>query len=816
MRAYLSILRDSFREAFVSKALWAMLALIGLLLIVCACFGYKERTNTKFVRGDVIDARLIAARIIKDEDPTIVHIRGLIDEDDLSGLENIATPPKNSKKDQRNNGDFFRQLSRVTQVLNKLVEDEKTYDRDVWTSLPKSGELADLAAKDPKSLKTSEMHRRNRMLVERALREHLRYRPSERVAVTFVTFETPDTVALTKERLEVIIKTFVIPTILSVVVGIVGILFAVAITSPIIPRMYDQGALHLLLSKPVSRSLVFVTKFFGGCAFILFYISLLLTGLFLILGVRFEIWNTGLLWCIPVFVFSFSIFYSVSALAGAIWKNAIVSLAMTAVFWAGCTTVGVTYAIMKQMVDQSRIVRLTGEDDEFWAVREGGQVTVWDKESKKWLDFGGGRGNQLWLGPIEDKKNDRVIAASAFSAPFMAMTPRYEMFSSTEQAGWSRKAITALPNGSIGLFALPSGQPIVVTSSGVLALEDPAPEESEDEEDDEAEEGEAEEGEAEEGEAEKGEAEEGDESADGEVVAEENGEGGIGGFFGNLFGNKGPLKPMGPKERLKLSTPARAAMTPSGEIYLVDAARLVVLKLSDDGQFVVQRDVDFQLPVEEELDDDETPEPVVPQFIQATDTHVLMGTTDGDVLLYDAAKLNLLKRFRPLKWNDEPRFVFTSQSEEKFYLLNHGHTVQVVDADEQKFFEPNWPHQGEISAFRPLPKGKAAIVSTGDRVTILDIESADTDSEHVPNMPKWVWFFRSILSPVYRVFPRPGDLEQTVQYLTSQETSVNISTADIMGSARVTIDPWDPIRANLVFIVIMMIVSCLYIERQEL
>ena len=58
MRAYLSILRDSFREAFVSKALWAMLALIGLLLIVCACFGYKERTNTKFVRGDVIDDRL--------------------------------------------------------------------------------------------------------------------------------------------------------------------------------------------------------------------------------------------------------------------------------------------------------------------------------------------------------------------------------------------------------------------------------------------------------------------------------------------------------------------------------------------------------------------------------------------------------------------------------------------------------------------------------------------------------------------------------------------------------------------------------------
>ena len=792
MRPYLSILRDSFREAFVSKALWAMLALIGLLLIVCACFGYRERTSTLFIPGDVNDAQSVAIRIVNDEDPQVAHLRSLIGAKEMKQLKRIATPPEDAENEDERRV-FFQQLNRVTEILNGLVKNDETYDKEVWTRLPESGELSELVAKGD-SLKTVERHRRNRLLVEQALREHLRYRPPERVAVTFATMETPEEVALTKEQLDGMIKTFIIPTILSIVVGIVGILFAVAITSPIIPRMYDQGALHLLLSKPVSRSLVFVTKFFGGCAFIVLYISLLLSGLFLILGVRFGIWNPGLLYCIPVFVFSFSIFYSVSALAGAIWKNAIVSLAMTAIFWFGCTTVGVTHAVMKSFVDQKRIVRLTGDDDEFWGVRESGQVTVWDKDKESWSDFRGGRGNQRWLGPIEDTKNDRILVATASDRPFMAVSGRYELFSSTAENGWAREDVATLPSESVALFSLPSGTPIVATATGVLELQDPKSANSDKEE------------------------LPGDEAATEDAKDDANQGGGIAGLWNNVFGNKeGPLKPIGPKERLSLTAPVRAAMTPTGEIYLVDSSRLVVLKLNGEGQFEVSRDEKFRLPKSEKKKDEEdkADTPVVPLFIQATDKHVLMGTLEGDVLLYNA-DLKLLKTFRPLKWNDEPRFAFTSPTSEKFYVLNYRHTMQVVDAREQTFTEPNWPHQGEISAFRTLPNEKVALVSTGDRVTILDVKKNKTEREDVADVPTWVWIFRSVLSPLYQVFPRPGDLEQTVQYLTSQKTSISPTASDTMGTTRVAIDPWDPIRANLIFIVVMLIVSCVYIERQEL
>jgi hypothetical protein len=813
MRAYLAILHDSLREALVSKAMWAMLSLISILLIVSACFGYREKISTLFDPGDIIDPNLLAFRILNEEGPEFDHVRSLIAEDDLEQLEDVASTGQQGKN-MGGRRALFDALQHVNIVLNKLVTEEQLYDKKVWTDLPSDAELSELMAIKDGSLKSADLERRNRLLIETALREQLRFRPQKRVAVTFATMEiTPESLPLTKERLEVLVKTFFIPPILSFVIGFVGILFAIAITSPIVPRMYDQGALHLLLSKPVSRSLVFVTKFFGGCAFILLYISLLLGGLFLTLGVRFGIWNFGLIWCIPIFVFSFSIFYSVSALAGAIWKNAIVSLAMTAVFWLACTTVGGTYGVMKSFVDLSRIVRLTAADDEdFFGLRESGQITVWDQGTGSWLDFGGGRGgNQLWLGPIEDKKNERILAGSATMPPFTSIRPRFQLISTSAENGWAREELYTLSSDAIGLFLLPSGVPVVVTTAGVFAIGDPirtaVDSEGENESSDDSPVEVT-------GDEVTGDEVTGDEVTGDEQPKSEEKKGGIMAMIRDRFRSADdPLQPLGPEERLLLTAPAQAAMSPAGDIYLLDATRLVVLTQGEEGQFTVRRDVAFSLPKSDKKDE---AEPTSIMFIRATNKHVLIGTSDGDVLLYDVAKLQLKEKFHALKWNDEFRFVFTSPCSEQFYLLNHENTVQVVDAEEKKFFEPNWPQQGEISAFHPLAGGKGAIISTGDRLTIFDIESHEIEREHTPEAPPWVKVFRSVVTPIHSVFPQPGDLDQTVLYLTSEKTSISTAAADMMGSARTTIDPWDPIRANLIFIVIMLAISCVYIERQEL
>src|SRR5690606_3275462 len=120
-----------------------------------------------------------------------------------------------------------------------------------------------------------------------------------------------------------------------------GVFVALLVTASIVPQMLDAGACDLLLSKPVSRPLLLLSKFLGGCAFILLCAAFLHGGLWLIAGLRFGIWNAGLLYSIPVFVFVFAIYYSVSAAAAMIWRNAVVSIVCAILFWAMCFTVGV-------------------------------------------------------------------------------------------------------------------------------------------------------------------------------------------------------------------------------------------------------------------------------------------------------------------------------------------------------------------------------------------------------------------------------------------------------------------------------------------
>src|SRR5207245_2704518 len=116
----------------------------------------------------------------------------------------------------------------------------------------------------------------------------------------------------------------------------IGLMIAVLVTAPIIPQMLDPGSLHLLLSKPLARSLLYIAKFLGGCAFVLLAASYLFFGLWLIFGVQWRIWEPQILWCIPVYTFVFATYYSVTTLAGAIWRNTIVSVIITFLFWAAC------------------------------------------------------------------------------------------------------------------------------------------------------------------------------------------------------------------------------------------------------------------------------------------------------------------------------------------------------------------------------------------------------------------------------------------------------------------------------------------------
>ena len=138
----------------------------------------------------------------------------------------------------------------------------------------------------------------------------------------------------------------------------------------------------MLLCKPVIRWVLFLVKFFGGCAFILLNAGYFIVGLWLILGVRFGLWSHSLLWCIPLFLFLFVIYYSVSALAAVLWKNAIVSIVITILFWGACFTVGMAKGLIEQFaINPGRIVTLVPRPDVLTAVNQSGHLLEWRDDS---------------------------------------------------------------------------------------------------------------------------------------------------------------------------------------------------------------------------------------------------------------------------------------------------------------------------------------------------------------------------------------------------------------------------------------------------
>ena len=131
--------------------------------------------------------------------------------------------------------------------------------------------------------------------------------------------------------------------------GVAGVFVAVLVTASMIPQTFEAGSVDLLLSKPISRSWLFLAKFVGGCAFIAINAAYFIGGLWLMLGLRFGLWNQRLLWAIPLYLFLFAIYYSVSALAGIVWRNAIVSVVMAVVFWFVCWTLGTANTLVESI-----------------------------------------------------------------------------------------------------------------------------------------------------------------------------------------------------------------------------------------------------------------------------------------------------------------------------------------------------------------------------------------------------------------------------------------------------------------------------------
>ncbi len=104
-------------------------------------------------------------------------------------------------------------------------------------------------------------------------------------------------------------------------------------TSSIFPDFLADGAVDMVLSKPLSRSKVFFVKYLGSLLFAFLQVAVFCVGSFLCIGFRLDRWEWGLFMAVPLVVLVYSYLYSIVALVGVITRSAIAAILLTGVFW---------------------------------------------------------------------------------------------------------------------------------------------------------------------------------------------------------------------------------------------------------------------------------------------------------------------------------------------------------------------------------------------------------------------------------------------------------------------------------------------------
>lgn len=656
MRAYLAVLKDSFREALASRVLWILIVVTTLVLAILAPLGIREQ---------------------KIESPT----------PQTAAADEDAESDKNSRKEETG------------------------------------------------------------------------------IAVTYLGWSATDPFPMSHAQAIQMVKT-VLAGIIDFFVGTLGVLTAILVTSPIMPQTFEPGAIDLLLSKPVSRALLFLTKFCGGCAFITLVAAYFIAGLWLIVGFQFDIWSARVFLAIPVLLFLFSIYYSVSSLAGIIWRNAIVSVIITVLFWLLCFTVGAAKQVVEALlVTPDRIVRLFPADQALLGTTDQGLVRQWNAAEAVWQDVFLPEGRptrvgafaipQAMIGPVYDPAHDRLLAID--SGPrgrrgaFGFLGAAEPLLIGTRADAWKRSKGPTAPVGTIALFARPGGEVVAMTKAAAYRLVE-------------------------------------DESKASEPAEKRM-----------KFVRSGPEPP------LKLESSAAAAINPdTGGLAVFSRGTLTVLEAGAAEKYRRKTEKEIVSPKEASA-----------AVVAYGGQTIVLALSDGRVLVLDAADLSTKAEYKPAGSNP-PRFAAASPGGRWLAVSFHTRQFWLYDAREQRPANLSFSGSGDISAAAFSAPNELWLADRSVRATQYELDPFRVETRFAPPMAPIEMAYRYAILPIYTIFPKPGELGNVVSYLLTGEKSMGQDPMrQDLSQGRITIDVAGPIWSSLVFLAVVLTGTCLYISRAD-
>jgi ABC-type transport system involved in multi-copper enzyme maturation permease subunit len=115
-----------------------------------------------------------------------------------------------------------------------------------------------------------------------------------------------------------------------------GILLALLWTAGFVPGFLEPASAAVLLVKPVPRWALLAGKYLGVLAFVAVQAALFVGGTWVALGLKTGIWHTAYLWCVPILVLHFAVFFSFSALVGVCTRSTVACVVSSLALWFVC------------------------------------------------------------------------------------------------------------------------------------------------------------------------------------------------------------------------------------------------------------------------------------------------------------------------------------------------------------------------------------------------------------------------------------------------------------------------------------------------
>lgn len=383
MNHFFAIMKESLWSTMASRLLYFEIGGVILLLLALLPFTYSEEVVFEVSPRDINRPQAFAEQWLsagQRDDASAAHLfwKQLAAEQQ----ETVRQIAQNELPARRGRGSSAR--NQLSEILNEVVVSSEVWNDPFWIGNIDGRETKQLW--ESRGSLTSVYHQRlNRLLLQEAFRGQIRS-PSETNAILmYGTFKTVN-LGMSRIGLEALIRSWA-PFVLDKFVLTIGLLLAILVTASLIPQMLEEGSLYLLISKPVSRVFLLLTKYIGSGVLVLVVTTILLVGVWLVLGIRFQIWINELLWCIPLYVAVFLVYYSVTVTVGLLFRNPIIAIIVTILFAGLCYSLSISRYVSGGLVAFDRTANMTVLGDDLFRINTYSQTKYLQGDNQWGLAF---------------------------------------------------------------------------------------------------------------------------------------------------------------------------------------------------------------------------------------------------------------------------------------------------------------------------------------------------------------------------------------------------------------------------------------------